>query len=137
MKIVSVTTRFNLGLICLTISVWLLAFTFGMLPDREGAVVDGRVALAENVALHCSLLASRNDSQTMETSLKGMVGRNRTVRSAAIRRPDGSLLVSVGSHTRHWRLPAKSPSTKSQMRVPILAGEQEWVWSRTHSLQSR
>ena len=87
MKIISATTRVTFGLICLAVSVWLVAFALGMFPDRHGAVVDGRMALSENVALHCSLLASRNDWQTMETSLNGLVQRNDDIQSAAIRRP--------------------------------------------------
>ena len=76
MRIISATTRVTIGLNCLGVSVWLIAFALGMFPDRQRAVVAGRAALCENVALHCSLLASRNDRRTMETSLDGLVKRN-------------------------------------------------------------
>jgi len=103
------------------------AYTLGMLPDRRGAVVDGRVELCENVALHCSLLASRNDVRTIRTALEGLVQRNDDVRSAAIRRPDGSLLVEIGPHRQGWTLIQDGQSSVDQMRVPILSGRSQWA----------
>lgn len=126
MKFISATTRVTFGLACLTISVWMLAFVLGMFPDRQEAIVQGHASLCENLALHCSLLASRNDRRTMQMSLDGLVRRNDDIQSAAIRRPDGGLLISVGPHAEQWSLPPGDQSTADQMRVPILSGNSEW-----------
>ena len=126
MKSISATTRVAFGLICLSVSVWMLAYMMGMFPDRQEAVVQGRVSLCENLALHCSLLASRNDRRTMQSSLDGLVQRNDDIQSAAIRRPDGELLLAVGPHAEHWDLPKDNQSTPTQMRVPILSGDSQW-----------
>ena len=50
MKIISATTRVTLGLICLAVSVWLVAFSLGMFPDRQGAVVDGHSRTAVSLS---------------------------------------------------------------------------------------
>ena len=126
MKIISATTRMTFGLICLAVSVWMVAFLLGMFPDRQGAIIRGRTSLCENLALNCSLLASRNDRRTMQLSLDGVVQRNDDIQSTAIRRPNGELLISVGSHASHWDLPPGNQSTTTQMRVPILSGDSEW-----------
>ncbi len=126
MKLVSANSRVALGLISLSFSAWMTSYSMGLLPDIHKPKVDGRIAVAENVALNCSLLASRNDLRTIEASLKAMVERNPEVLSAGIRRPDGTLLFSVGEHANHWNLPPDGNSTESEMRVPILAGNSEW-----------
>jgi len=126
MRIISATARIAFGLVCLSFSVWMAAFTLGMFPDRQAAVVEGRAALSENVAMYCTLLASRNDRRTIAFSLDGLVQRNDDVLSAAIRQPNGMLLHVVGPHDDHWDLPPGAHSTITQMRVPILAGDTEW-----------
>ena len=126
MKIISANSRVTIGLISLAISIWMIAFSLGMFPDRQGAVIDGRIALCENVGLNCSLLANRNDWRNMKIALTGLVDRNRQVQSAAIRGTNGKLRVSVGEHEFNWHLPPGGQSTETQMRVPIFTGNTEW-----------
>lgn len=126
MKIISATTRVTIGLICLGVSVWTMAFLLGMFPDCQEAVIRGRASLSENLALHCSLLASRNDRRTMQSSLDGLIRQNQEVQSAAIRRSNGELLITVGPHTENWNLLPGNQSTATQMRVPILSGNSLW-----------
>ena len=122
MKIFSATTRVTFGLTCMAFSVSLLAFMLGMFPDRQAALIRGRSSLCENLGLHCSLLATRNDLRTMKLMLEGLVLRNQDVASAAIRRPDGALLISTGTHAQEWNLAPGHQSTATQMRVPIDSG---------------
>ncbi|MFO0868134.1 MAG: diguanylate cyclase [Pirellulales bacterium] len=126
MKSLSATTRVTLGLLCLAVSVWLSAYMLGLFPDVSTERLAGRVKLSENVALTCSLLASRNDLRTMATVLEGIRTRNRDVASAGVRRNDNELLIEAGPHQADWTLPPGVPSTPSQMRVPILAGDRPW-----------
>lgn len=126
MKIISATTRVAFGLVCLSFSVAMMAYSLGLFPDRERAVIDGRASLSENVALHCTLLASRNDRMTIATALDGLVQRNREVQSAAIRGNQGDIIHAAGPHELLWTLPPGFRSTPDQMRVPILSGESTW-----------
>ena len=126
MKMFSATTRVAFGLICLSTSVWLLAHTLGLIPDRHLAVIEGRAALCEQVAIHCSLMASRGDRRSITNGVEALVQRQDDVLSAAVRQPDGSFLVEAGQHCSHWNLPAGSGSTDAMMHVPVLAGDTEW-----------
>jgi hypothetical protein len=49
--------RVSTGLVSLLVSILFAAQALGLMPDREGAVVDGRKALCEALAIHCSLAA--------------------------------------------------------------------------------
>ncbi|MCR9118094.1 MAG: hypothetical protein NXI22_14250, partial [bacterium] len=113
-KLVSATTRVTIGLLCMTASIWLLAYSIGLFPDSQPPVSDGRNALCENVAFNCSLLASRNDQQTIQRALTGLVARNKSVLSAAIRLPDDAILASAGPHAQAWtnRTASKAPSNQ-------------------------
>lgn len=126
MKMVSATMRVSLGLICLVISVWLVSYLLGMFPDRLAERTEGRVKLSENIALNCSLFATRNDLPMIEESLRKLLERNSDVLSAGIRRPSGELLMFAGPHDTQWKLKLLDKSTPDQMRVPILEGQHLW-----------
>lgn len=122
-KLVSATTRVTIGLLCMTASIWLLAYSIGLFPDSQPPVSDGRNALCENVAFNCSLLASRNDQQTIQRALTGLVARNKSVLSAAIRLPDDAILASAGPHAQAWTNRTASKAPSNQVQTPILSGE--------------
>ena len=52
MKRLNVKHRVVIGLIGLTVSVVMLAFFLGIVPDRDEAVRQGRTVLAEAIAVH-------------------------------------------------------------------------------------
>ncbi len=126
MRMISATTRVTLGLICLVISVWLVSYLLGMFPDNLAERTEGRVKLSENIALNCSLFATRNDLPMIEESLRKLLERNTDVLSAGIRRPSGELLMFAGPHDTSWTLKLLDKSTATQMRVPILEGQHLW-----------
>ncbi len=126
MRMVSATTRVTLGLICLVISVWLVSYLLGMFPDNLAERTEGRVKLSENIALNCSLFATRNDLPMIEESLRKLLERNSDVLSAGIRRPSGELLMFAGPHDTQWTLKLLDKSNATQMRVPILEGQHLW-----------
>lgn len=126
MRALTTSTRITIGLVGLSLSVWLIATTLGLVPDRAQAVVAGRISLSENVAVACSQLATHGDFKAIEDHLQSVVKRNPEILSAAVRKRDGSLLAKVGNHAASWSLPSGDHSTNSQMRVPIVSGDGEW-----------
>lgn len=52
--------------------------------------------------------------------------RNPSILSAAVRRPNGGLLVTVGDHRRHWGDTPLTNSTPTHMNVPIALGDKPW-----------
>ncbi len=126
MRAITATTRVTVGLVCLSVSVWLLATMLGIVPNSHDSVVAGRAALCEAVAIQSSLLASRHDHKTIKHGLTAIAQRNPDILSAGIRQADGSLLVQVGNHAAHWNQTKDERSTDSRMHVPIMDGPKEW-----------
>jgi PAS domain S-box-containing protein len=122
------TTRTYLatGLAFLVASIVLAAAFFGLMPDRAGALREGRAALTELAAANATALATRGELAQAEAMLRFIVERNDAVRSAALRRADGTIVAVAGDHATHWQPLAGERSTDTQMQVPILAGREPW-----------
>jgi two-component system sensor histidine kinase/response regulator len=118
--------RISLGLASLTMSLLFAAHALGLLPDREGAVVEGRKALCESVAIACSLAAQENDPATIGSLVRAVAARTKDVSSAAIRRPDGQFMIKVGDHETLWGNQAGKFSTATHMHVPITLNRRPW-----------
>ncbi len=120
MRHITATTRITIGLVCLSLSVWLLATTLGLIPDRRSAVMQGRANLCESIAMSCSLLATARETKKIEHQLKALVSRNPDILGISLQQHDGQVAIAAGQVT------AKGRKNDSQAHVPILVGEQEW-----------
>ena len=126
MQILNVKSRVVFGLVGLITSLLMLAAYFGIVPDRDSAVREGRTALAEAIALHSTALVMRNDVLRLDTDFKMMAERNPDLLSLALRRENGRPLVATGNHDEHWQEMAGEYSKDAQVRVPIWTGTQKW-----------
>lgn len=121
----SARSRIAIGQSILLLSVLLVAFAIGIMPDHRVAVMAGRAALCEAVAANSSAMVGQNDVKRMESVLRLIVERNPDVLSAAVRRRDGKMLVEIGDHRTNWQ-ESVGPSSDSQVQVPIRAGDAVW-----------
>ncbi len=128
MKMLSSKFRVAIGQVGFIISLLMLAFYFGLVPDRDSAVRTGRASLAEAMAVHSSSLVMEKHIrvQQLDEHLRLMVERNDDLLSTAIRRKDGHLLIATGEHDKDWQFMTGEYSTDSQIKVPIYAGDQKW-----------
>jgi PAS domain S-box-containing protein len=126
MKRFSAKFHIALGLTFLLVSLILVAFSLGLVPDRLGAIRQGRAALAEAIAANTSVFISHADIRRLEANLRLVVARNPEILSAAVRRADGEAVVAIGDHDRNWSAMSGEHSTDSQLQVPIWAGKQKW-----------
>src|SRR5437763_14852010 len=94
--------RISAALTSIVLSVLFAAQALGLLPDREGAVLQGRKALCEAEAVHATLTVRQGDTAGVRAALLALLQRNPDVLSAALRARDGRLLVEVGDHRAHW-----------------------------------
>jgi PAS domain S-box-containing protein len=115
-----------IGLAFLVASVLLAAEFLGLLPDRTGAIRDGRVALVESLAATAAELGTQGEVERLKPTLNLVVKRNREVLSAGLRARDGRLAVEVGPHGANWRLGPQDLSTDTEFQVPIMAGRDLW-----------
>lgn len=87
-KLPSFSPRFHIafGLSSLLTAVILLAMFLGFVPDRNGALLEGRIALAEAVSSSNSILLKRGDLPAMRGSLEFIVQRNPDVNAIELQR---------------------------------------------------
>ena len=69
-------SRIALGLVGLVVSMVLMAGLLGLIPDRTGAIRDGRAALAETMAASATVLESGSQLQKARAILALAVERN-------------------------------------------------------------
>jgi len=125
-KRLSAKCHIALGLTFLLISLVMASFYVGVIPDRNGAIRDGRAAMAESIAANSSIFITQSDLRRLETTLRFVIARNPDLLSGAIRRSDGTVVVRIGEHDRNWEYMNDEHSTDSQLQVPIWAGKQKW-----------
>ena len=110
----------------LTVSLVMLAFLLGIVPDRASAVREGRAALAEAIAVHSTAAVISTHVQRLETDFNLLAERNADLLSLALRRQDGRALVATEGHADHWQDMSGEYSKDTQVKIPIWAGERKW-----------
>jgi PAS domain-containing protein len=119
--------RLCFGLSSISISLLLAAQALGLVPDREGAIIDGRLALSEAIAVQCAQAVQRNnDLPDIEFAAKQLVKRHPDVLSVSVRMADGKLALDVGQHQADSSETSAAPSSASHMRVPIALDGKPW-----------
>jgi len=126
MKGISAKLHMTIGLAFLLLSLMLTAIFLGFVPDRHGAIHEGRGNLAEAVAVSSTLFIGRGDFQLLESNLDFIVDRDEDILSAAIRRASGETIVTIGEHENHWIRSTEGHSTATQLQVPIWASSGKW-----------
>jgi PAS domain S-box-containing protein len=126
MKGLKAASRIALGQVSLLVAVLLLAFYLGQVPDRRGAIMEGRARLAEALAANSSAFLTQRDQRRIESNLRLVVTRDDNLLSAALRRDDGEARISIGDHLTKWRAMEGQHSSLSQVRVPIWTGARHW-----------
>jgi PAS domain S-box-containing protein len=125
-KFLNARTYVAFGLAALAASVVLISSVLGIFPDRGGAVREGRAALAEALAASTTaLVADRNQSQ-LHAVLSFVVSRNKSLLSAAVRKVDGSPVVTVGTLEASAVAALRARSPDAYIEVPIMSGGQRW-----------
>src|SRR5688500_20074859 len=102
MNRISARTRIVLGQIALLVSALMLAIALGLVPSTRSAIVQGRLMLCETIAVNASILATRDDITGLQAALQGVINRNPSIISAALRTSDKKLIASVGDHATNW-----------------------------------
>ena len=114
------------GMVGLVISLVFLALYLGIIPDRIGAVREGRTSLAEAVAVHSAALVMKFDYQRLEANLDLIAKRNPDLLSLSLRRTDGRSMIEIGDHEGQWQPMGQNFMKVNQIRVPISDGKGDW-----------
>ncbi|MBC5783733.1 response regulator [Ramlibacter sp. USB13] len=126
MKLLGTRTYISLGLVSIVSTALLAASFLGLVPDRQAAVREGRLALAESLAASSTAILASADPRPLEEVLRFVQRRNADLRSAGLRARDGRLVIAVGDHARQW-LPMESEAARdAQIQVNLQSGGQPW-----------
>src|SRR5687768_14555950 len=120
----SAPTRIAVSLASLVLALICCAQSLGLIPDPRPAVLEGRRALCEAVALQSCLAAQREDLVALRTITTSLVSRNPSVKSAAISKSSGQQIAVAGDHGVHWAM--KDPTAGQNVEVPIFKGDRRW-----------
>jgi diguanylate cyclase (GGDEF)-like protein/putative nucleotidyltransferase with HDIG domain/PAS domain S-box-containing protein len=118
--------RMSGGLVSLCVSVYFIGCALGFVPDRDAAVLAGRKALCESLAVHSSLAAQKDDLPSAEAALKAAVERNPSLLSAGLRIENGKLIINLNNHNELWDPAGAEHASETQMQVPIMRGDDRW-----------
>ncbi len=119
-------SRVSLGQSSIIISLVLLAGFLGLIPDRYGAIREGRASLAETIAVYSSTLVSQADPERLLQDFEVIIERNSDLVSIGLLKENGQYHAASELHGERWQPMGGEYSRESQIRVPIWQGEQEW-----------
>jgi PAS domain S-box-containing protein len=126
LRFLNAKAHIALGQTFLLVTLLLGALALGLVPDRQSAVREGRAALAEAMAISGSALMTQSELRRLDATLAVVVERNPELLSAAVRRDDGTALVTIADHETAWRFEDDEYSTASQITVPVWSAGRKW-----------
>jgi len=125
MKRFKPTLWLSFALVSVTLAVALIAYVLGLMPDGHKAELNSRAKVAESLAIQMAGAANRNDTTTLEETVRTVVERNPDVLSAAMRNNSGKIIVSSGDHDEKWVQPDDGKSTPTHVTVPLVGADGE------------
>lgn len=120
------TVRITFGLISIVITALMAATLFGLFPNRRDEVLKSRTRVCESLAINFSMMAHKNDLETMRRVFQTVAQRTPEIRSIGVRRDDDDLLLEIGDHARHWTLSRGEKATDDEYFVEILGDGKLW-----------
>jgi len=125
----SFSPRFHIafGLSSLVTSFILLALFAGFVPDRDGAVIQGRVALSESLATSTSTLLDRGIFLAIRDNIEFIVQRNPSLASVELVRKRNAESYVFGESIKSNIQPTLS--------VPVFRGQYEWGVLNFHFME--
>jgi diguanylate cyclase (GGDEF)-like protein len=127
MKISSPLAQMTTALVALTGTLLMLAdLFFGVLSSRDVETMRARKQVGESLAVQAAVLMERDERELLQRTLAAVLERNADVRSLAIRRADGKVVMQLGDHQDAWREGTGERSTIDRVAVPLNAGAGRW-----------
>jgi diguanylate cyclase (GGDEF)-like protein len=121
------TTQLAAALVLLTSLILLgVDLVLDVFPAPEQRVAQQRKAFAETLATQATVALQRGDHKGLSLTFDRLRALDSTIRSLAVRRADGGLLVQSGDHKAAWQQGLGERSTLVQLFVPLSSGATRW-----------
>jgi signal transduction histidine kinase/CheY-like chemotaxis protein/HPt (histidine-containing phosphotransfer) domain-containing protein len=118
-------TLIVLGLASMVSSALLVAFGLGLPPSPRSPELEARAPLAEVIAAGTMGALSRDDAAAARDLLAFAIERAPGLRSAAIRRADGTPYAVAGDHEHAWRAGGGAAGA-GHMVMPLFESGRRW-----------
>ena len=126
MRWLSTRTRLTLGLVAITVSVFFLSVSLGLVPSGEKAIAYERKLICERLAISTSLSVNRNDFKPLGSLIEKTVQTNAPLKSVGLRRLNGKLIYATDDHESSWSR-AETQKSETQAVVKIRRSDGQ-VW---------
>jgi len=127
MRISSPLVQMTVALVALTGTLLMLAdLFFGVLSNRDVETMRARKQIGESLAVQVAALMERDERDLLQRTLASVLERSAEIRSLAIRRANGQVVLQLGNHQESWRESTGERSTIDQVTVPLNAANGRW-----------
>ena len=127
MKRPSPLIQMTMALVALCSTLVILGSLFlDAMPDRGAQERAVRKAVGEALAVQLAEMLRRDEPRQIEKTLAQIVARTDGLRSVAVRRADGALVLDSGAHGKYWKLGDEERSRPEQLSVPLAAEGTRW-----------
>ncbi|MFK7885271.1 MAG: ATP-binding protein [Gammaproteobacteria bacterium] len=126
MKRPSARTMVTIAITLVMLSLFLFSTVLGMFPDIEKTRREGRVTVAELMALGLINDIGNEREDRIGQTLRFAVERNSDIESAAVRDASGLAIGTAGDHAGYWTPIQSGQSSVAQITVPIMRGNTQW-----------
>ncbi|WP_168563842.1 sensor domain-containing diguanylate cyclase [Crateriforma spongiae] len=122
------TTRIAFAMAMWTATVLLMLRVCGVISDRTAEAIRQRSELSEMVAVTCSQMASRDQTDAIAVTLAALVQRDSDVLSAACVADNGEVIAETVGHPMHWLADSGDVETgATQIEVPVYQGDEHFA----------
>ena len=118
--------RIVLGLVCLSVSILMVAGLLGFIPNSVSLEQQSRHSFCESTAVSFMALATRMDSGDLQSTIDQIRTRNPEVLSIGVRQADGQLILQSGDHAGLWTTTGTEVTSECESIVPIHASGEHW-----------
>ena len=118
--------RIVLGLVCLSVSILLVAGLLGFIPNSVSLEQQSRHSFCESTAVSFMALATRMDSGDLQSTMDQIRARNPEAQSIGVRQANGELILQSGNHAGLWRTTGAEVTAECESIVPIKASGEHW-----------
>lgn len=122
MKKLSAKFLISLGLVVFMMGLLMLAFELEFLPNPMASRLKARAHASETMAVNASILANKGDFESIQMFFRSVSARDAELRSAGLRRVDGTIVASTDEHDSVWAEETSFP-TETRVEVPIYSSK--------------
>jgi diguanylate cyclase (GGDEF)-like protein/PAS domain S-box-containing protein/putative nucleotidyltransferase with HDIG domain len=126
MRWLSPPFKLAVGITSTVFSVLFVLTALEFVADPRTVITSRRMAVCEQLAIHCSLQVNQQDSAALPEIVRAVCLREKGILSGAVRQADGTLIVEVGDHVENWSQSESLQSTADQVQVPIVNDDELW-----------